>query len=145
MQIGGGVGGPSLSPQDFTEVDKGLDVLGPDRQRLPKVIGRLVKPSQRNQGRAKVVVGIGIAGVDLECPAIMNNGVVDLPAVGQSIAEVVVGFREEGLNFQALRKWAMASSRCPRAASREPRLTWATQFLSVHSKSRVHSAALSRQ
>ena len=49
-----------------------------------------------------------------------------LSAMGQGNAEVVVGPRVVGVDFQGLRYWAIASSVCPRPASTYPRLLWAS-------------------
>ena len=50
----------------------------------------------------------------------MGDGLVGLPAAGQSVAQVVVGFGIIGADLQGLPVMAMASSNCPRPARAKP-------------------------
>ena len=54
----------------------------------------LVDLSAPGQGDAKVVVGIGVVGLDFQRLLVMGDGLVDLSPLRQGEAEVVVGERQ---------------------------------------------------
>ena len=56
----------------------------------------------------------------------MGDGLVDLPAAGQSLAEVVVGLSVVGLDFQGLLVMGDGFVDLPATARALPRLLWAS-------------------
>ena len=56
----------------------------------------------------------------------MGDGLVDLPAAGQRNAEVAVGFRVVGLDFQGLLVMGDGLIDPPAAGQAIPRLLWAS-------------------
>ena len=55
------------------------------------------------QGKAEIVVGGGVTGIDRKRSLVMDNGLVNPPHAGQGKAEIVVGLHAVGRVSRALR------------------------------------------
>ena len=98
-----------------------------------------------SQSQTKVVVGLGIVGLDLQRLPILGDGLIHVSAVGQNPTQVAVDRSTGGIDFQRLPKLAIASSTRPQASRAAPRLAWAKAFCEVQARVRVHRVSLSCQ
>ena len=78
------------------------------------------------QHHPEVVVGLHVVGLDFQGLPVMGDGLVDLPAAGQGVAEVVVGLGVVGLDFQGLPVMGDGLVDLSAAGQGGPRLLWAS-------------------